>query len=81
VTCLICGRARRGGLMCAACARSYDRSAHRDGSVFEAMVWAAGRARRAERARGEARASDEFVRGIRVGGETAVAGMARKVPE
>lgn len=33
--------------MCKSCQRSYDRTAHRDGSVWEAMTWAAGRARRA----------------------------------
>jgi hypothetical protein len=37
--------------MCAKCRRSYDRTAHRDGSVMEAMAWAARRARRVERAR------------------------------
>jgi len=33
-------------MMCGRCQRSYDRSAHRDGTIWEAMVWAANRARR-----------------------------------
>lgn len=47
--CQICGspRERIAAAMCDGCARSYDRMSHRDGSVMEAMVWAAGRARRA----------------------------------
>lgn len=32
--------------MCRSCARSYDRTAHREGTVMEAMRWAANRARR-----------------------------------
>jgi hypothetical protein len=31
--------------MCAPCGASYDKTAHRDGSVLEAMLWAAKRAR------------------------------------
>lgn len=50
--CLICRNPRKkSGDMCAPCAKSYDRTAHRDGSVMEAMVWAANRARRFERQR------------------------------
>jgi hypothetical protein len=37
--------------MCKACGDAYDRSAHRDGSVMEAMAWAAARARRFTMAR------------------------------
>lgn len=50
--CAVCGTGRRMW-MCAACSRSYERSAHADGSVLEAMAWAARRARRftAERER------------------------------
>lgn len=34
----------RGSAMCPSCDRSYDRSAHREGTVYEAMLWAANRA-------------------------------------
>lgn len=51
--CAIChqlpARGRFG--MCETCGVSYDRVAHRDGSVIEAMVWAAKRARHFERKR------------------------------
>ena len=53
--CVICGEPYNGvNLMCGPCGRSYDRSAHDDGSVFEAMRWAALRARRFERKRAKA---------------------------
>ena len=44
--CPICRlrRAKRKSSMCDACGASYDRTAHRDGSVIEAMLWAAKRA-------------------------------------
>jgi hypothetical protein len=45
VNCSICGP-RRGLRMCRACSDSYERYAHNDGAVIEAMVWAARRARR-----------------------------------
>ena len=49
-TCAICERGcRRTQTMCDR--RSYDRTAHRDGTVMEALVWAANRARRFERRR------------------------------
>jgi hypothetical protein len=54
--CPICGERRPGGLMCSVCSRSYDRDAHQDGTVFEAMLWAAERARRFERRRQKAKA-------------------------
>ena len=48
--CVVC--LRPGASMCALCCRSYDRSAHAEDSVLEAMLWAAKRARRfASRAR------------------------------
>jgi hypothetical protein len=39
------------GLMCEPCGESYDRYAHAEGTHFEAMRWAAQRARRFERRR------------------------------
>jgi predicted amidophosphoribosyltransferase len=51
-TCGICGEpCQRVTEMCDACGRSYDRTAHRDGSIIEALLWAARRARRFERKR------------------------------
>ena len=51
--CIICEETRESGqvMMCRACCRSYDRFAHQEGSVMEALAWAARRARRSERAR------------------------------
>jgi len=42
--CPICRRPVPGGHWCTSCKRSYDRTAHRDGSVLEAIAWAANRA-------------------------------------
>jgi hypothetical protein len=42
--CSICGTSRRW-VMCDDCVRLYERDAHNDDSVFEAMRWAAQRAR------------------------------------
>lgn len=41
--CIIC-HADAPGFFCDACGRSYDRSAHDEGTVIEAMAWAANRA-------------------------------------
>jgi hypothetical protein len=41
--------------MCKQCGRSYDRAANNDGTVREAMRWAAERARRFERRRQQRR--------------------------
>lgn len=50
--CVICAeRPADGGFLCRLCARSYDRDLGRDGSVAAALIWAARRARRFERAR------------------------------
>lgn len=46
--CVVCGAAARGTALCAACGRSYDRTAHREGTTLEVMAWSAGRARRAQ---------------------------------
>lgn len=45
--CGICGLGTPSGLsgMCQGCQRSYDRDAHEEGHVLEAMIWAANRAR------------------------------------
>jgi predicted amidophosphoribosyltransferase len=51
VRCVICQRPAKRSRLCKLCGRSYDRHAHRDGSVLEAMAWAAARARRFERLR------------------------------
>src|SRR5262249_51198931 len=42
-TCIIC-HAPCAGTFCEPCGRSYDRSAHEEGTVYEAMRWAANRA-------------------------------------
>lgn len=48
--CEICGMAtNRPVKMCAQCGIAYDKEAHEDGSVMEAIVWAARRARWYER--------------------------------
>ena len=59
MTCNICleRECRGANWMCEACGRSYDRNAHHEGTVAEAMRWAAERARRFERARVRARLS------------------------
>lgn len=44
--CDICGAPTDRHGMCEACDRSYDRHAHDEGSVYEAMRWAANRAAR-----------------------------------
>lgn len=55
--CVMCGEhgepPARG--MCRLCQRSYDETAHRMGCVWEAMAWAARRARRFERKRARER--------------------------
>jgi hypothetical protein len=53
-TCGICGVGEPAGVsgMCRGCARSYDRDAHEEGHVLEAMIWAANRARLGARATG-----------------------------
>lgn len=51
--CTICGE-RPGMRMCDVCQKSYDRTAHRSGDAWEAIAWAANRARRFERRRAEA---------------------------
>jgi predicted amidophosphoribosyltransferase len=44
--CSICGEpTTKPTHMCRACGDSYDKHAHDDGSVLEAMLWAARRAR------------------------------------
>jgi methionyl-tRNA synthetase len=53
--CPICGERDSVGLMCKQCGRSYDRDANNDGTVWEAMRWAAERARRFERRRQQRR--------------------------
>jgi len=52
VLCTICGE-RPGVRMCEVCQTNYDRTAHRDGAVWEAIAWAARRARLFEHKRGE----------------------------
>jgi DNA invertase Pin-like site-specific DNA recombinase len=47
--CQICQTHPTSSVMCDPCGRSYDRTAFRDGSIIEAMAWAAQRARRFER--------------------------------
>lgn len=52
--CVVCGMlplARHGSFFCAPCARSYDRNLLSDYTVLGAILWAASRARRAERKR------------------------------
>lgn len=50
--CVICyERKKCGGNLCTVCGKSYDRNAHNEGTVLEAMVWAAKRARWFERKR------------------------------
>lgn len=51
--CEICSEPNPGlGLMCINCQRSYDLSRKKDdGTLWSALFWAAGRARRAERKR------------------------------
>ena len=56
MTCIICHEPSVGSLLCDACGRSYDRSAHAEGSVAEAMAWAANRA---VRLRGSSRRSNK----------------------
>jgi len=56
--CAICDCASLAPNMCARCQRSYDRTAHRDGTIWEAMAWAAKRARREERHREACRRQD-----------------------
>lgn len=43
--CPVCGAPGSRMHLCATCQRAYDREAHTDGSVFEAISWAARRAR------------------------------------
>ena len=52
-SCYVCRerRARHAASLCDPCARSYDRNAFKDGSVYGAISWAAERARRFERRR------------------------------
>lgn len=49
--CAICGPGERARRWCIDCRMSYDRHARNDGSVMEAIVWAARRAKRYERKR------------------------------
>lgn len=45
-TCGICGElTNKPTRMCGDCGKSYERQAREDGSVMEAMLWAARRAR------------------------------------
>lgn len=55
--CAVCGWRRKSSRMCNACSLAYERFAHDEGTVMEAIVWAARRARRftAERERLRAR--------------------------
>lgn len=48
--CEFCGK-RAQAQMCKSCSKSYDEAGTGDGSVMDAMVWAARRARDAERER------------------------------
>lgn len=51
--CPICGvfRSEHTTTLCSPCCLSYDRYSFKDGSVYAALIWAATRARRFERAR------------------------------
>lgn len=45
-TCGICGeKTNKSTRMCADCGTAYEKDAHVDGSVMEAMLWAARRSR------------------------------------
>lgn len=48
--CVVCQQHGEGQL-CRACSRSYDRMAAKQGDTWDVVVWAAKRARDAERAR------------------------------
>lgn len=48
--CIVCQQVGEGSL-CRACSRSYDRMAAKEGDLWDTIVWAAKRARAAERAR------------------------------
>lgn len=55
--CGICNlRLAGSGRFCSVCGRAYDRNAHNDGTVMEALLWAAKRARFFERKRSRAAA-------------------------
>lgn len=56
--CVICDNATLMPTMCVRCQRSYDRTAHHDGTILEATMWAAKRARREERHREAGRRQD-----------------------
>lgn len=45
LACPICLRPTSHWMLCDACSKSYAKNAHNDGSVLEAMEWAAERAR------------------------------------
>jgi hypothetical protein len=62
--CTICGE-RPGVLMCKVCQASYDRTAHRSGDAWEAMAWAANRARRFERKRAKVAGIRAEAEGVR----------------
>lgn len=62
--CVVCmERPRKGLLMCEPCGRSWDRDAAKDTTMRGAVVWAARRARRFEKRRGERREAD-LLRGM-----------------
>lgn len=62
--CVVCGGPEDTVMrMCDSCQRSYDRRVQRDdGTIFSVLIWAAARARRAERARLRVEAVDQAVR-------------------
>jgi len=54
--CVVCfEHETAGSLLCKLCGESYDRDLYRDDTVASAVLWAARRARRFERARKERR--------------------------
>lgn len=59
--CPVCGeREREGKLLCRPCSRSYDRQVARDETTYAIILWAAHRARLAERRRGNRLLYDQF---------------------
>ena len=74
--CTICGESTpKPTAMCRACEHDYNKNAHNDGSVMEALVWAAKRARwYAERRRPKSYTRTQmlaaFESGVRIGGDS-----------